>query len=326
MRCRWCIAWCPIFAVSAPNDQSMLLADPRFRRALAFGIHRQAILSQIVAGQETPAAADQQPLPPGPWAADPMGYASDETIEPRPYDAAAGHRPGEHLVAEAAGRPTEAQADRKSRQGTSRQGTPASRRIQTRPPRTRPPRTRPRKTRQQGPRRQGREAQEVRKPKLPPIPPLVLAYPPDEIARAACASIQLQLRMVGIEVELRPLDGALPDRVPDNVDLLYMELATWEPVVDARRLFGSDGIVGGTTRYMGLAAARADDAADWGQVRECLRRVHRICYDDVTIIPLWQLLDHFAVRRGLQGVGGKAVSLYQNVEQWRPTFQYPSEK
>ena len=106
-----------------------------------------------------------------------------------------------------------------------------------------------------------------------------------------------------------------------------MELAIWEPVVDARRLFGTDGIVGGTTRYMGLALRELDDAADWGQVRECLRRIHRICYDDVTIIPLWQLLDHFAVNRaGLEGAGGKAVSLYQGVEQWRPTFQYPSEK
>jgi hypothetical protein len=38
------------------------------------------------------------------------------------------------------------------------------------------------------------------------------------------------------------------------------------------------------------------------------------------------LLDHFAYHRSLQGVGGKPVSLYQNVEQWRPAFQYPSEK
>ena len=156
---------------------------------------------------------------------------------------------------------------------------------------------------------------------------MVLAYPPDEIARAACASIQLQLKAVNIDVELRQLDGPLPDRVPDDVDLLYMELAVWEPVVDARRLFGGDGIVGGTTRYMGLALRELDDAVEWSQVRECLRRVHRICYDDVTIIPLWQLLDHFAVyRAGLEGAEGKAVSLYQGVEQWRPTFQYPSDK
>ena len=167
------------------------------------------------------------------------------------------------------------------------------------------------------------------KPKPPPIPPLVLAYPPDEIARAACALIQLQLRMVGIEVELRQLDGRLARPCARQCSTC----STWNwrpgsrwsmptgcsapaaPSAPCGALHGPVPAASSTTRRTGARSASV------------LRRIHRICYDDVTIIPLWQLLDHFAVHRaGLEGAGGKAVSLYQGVEQWRPTFQYPSEK
>ena len=43
-------------------------------------------------------------------------------------------------------------------------------------------------------------------------------------------------------------------------------------------------------------------------------------------IPLWQLVEHFAYHKRLCGVGADAVSLYQNIEQWRPAFRYPAEK
>ena len=131
---------------------------------------------------------------------------------------------------------------------------------------------------------------------------------------------------MGIPVELRPLQDPLPQRVPDDVDLLYVELATWEPVVDANRLFGEGGMVGDSGPYMTLALRQLDQAAEWDQVRECLHRVHRIAYDDVTVIPLWQLVEHFAYRKSLRGVAPRPVSLYQNIEQWRPAFQYPAEK
>jgi ABC-type transport system substrate-binding protein len=315
------------------SDQELsklLLEDPRFRRALAFGIQRQAILSQFVAGQEIPGCSlTSSPFPLGLGAADPMGYASDETIEARPYELrlaiALASISWQKLLKQRADKVQALKEQAAKEQAAKEQAGKE-------PDQDQAAKDQAAKDQAEKDANKDQDAKDAKpkkfvKPKLPPIPPLVLAYPPDEIARAACASIQLQLRMVGIEVELRQLEGALPDRVPDDVDLLYMELATWEPVVDAHRLFGGGGIAGATSRYMGLALRELDDAADWGQVRECLRRIHRICYDDVTIIPLWQMLDHFAVHRaGLEGAGGKAVSLYQGVEQWRPTFQYPSEK
>ncbi len=136
---------------------------------------------------------------------------------------------------------------------------------------------------------------------------------------------------MGIPIELRPLHNPLPERVPDDVDLLYVELATWEPVVDANRLFGEGGMVADSGPYMMLALRQLDQAAEWDQVRECLHRIHRIAYDDMTVIPLWQLVEHFGYRKSLRGVVAPRnnkgpVSLYQNIEQWRPAFQYPAEK
>lgn len=157
------------------------------------------------------------------------------------------------------------------------------------------------------------------------IPPLVLAHPPEEIARVACTYIQQHLELVGIPVVLEELAGAPPAQIPEQVDLLYAELAMWEPVIDARRLLGEDGIAAGCSPYMSLALRQLEAAPDWQQVRRILHRVHRIAHDEVAVVPLWQLAEHFAYQKGLSGIGARPVSLYQNVEQWECSFRYPGE-
>ena len=73
--------------------------------------------------------------------------------------------------------------------------------------------------------------------------PLVLAHPPNPTATTVCQSIKLQLDAIGIPVTLLPLSpqGAEADA---DYDLRYAELAIWEPVVDARRLLGPQGLAG----------------------------------------------------------------------------------
>ena len=158
------------------------------------------------------------------------------------------------------------------------------------------------------------------------MPKLVLAHPAHEIAHTACLSIRKQLQLLGIPVELRPLENPLPMQIPDDVDLLYAELAMWEPTVDARRVLGQSGIGGRCSPYMSHALRQLDEAADWQQVRACLHRIHRSAHDDVAIIPLWQLTEHFACREGLLGIVASPVCLYQNVEQWRPAFLDPPKE
>jgi hypothetical protein len=97
-------------------------------------------------------------------------------------------------------------------------------------------------------------------------------------------------------------------------------------LVDARRLLGEEGMTRGCSAYMTLVLRQLDEAVEWSQVRDCLHRVHRIAHDDSAVVPLWQLVEYFVYHDSLQGVAAKPVSLYQNVELWRPPFQYPAEK
>jgi ABC-type transport system substrate-binding protein len=265
----------PLVHCLVPNLHRPLMADRTLRRALVYGISRQAILQQIVGGVEVPGCVvASSPFPVGIDPGDPMGYACDDSLVPRP------HEPRLALALASVALKNYIAANKKKG-----------------------------------------DTKVIKK-----LPTLILAYPPDEIAAASCASIQKQLKVVDVTVELRVLDGPMPTRVPDDVDLLYAELPMWEPLVDARRVLGEDGIAGGCSPYMTLALRQLDEAVDWKQVRDCLHAVDRIAYEDATVLPLWQLLEYFAYRDSLGGVTSRPVSLYQNVEQWRPPFQYPAEK
>jgi ABC-type transport system substrate-binding protein/Flp pilus assembly protein TadD len=154
---------------------------------------------------------------------------------------------------------------------------------------------------------------------------LLLAHPGDPVARMACGLIREQLQLAGIAVSLKELAPGAPARLTDDVDLLYAELAAWEPVVDARRILGEDGLAGGCSAYMSLALRQLDAAADWGEVRSRLRQIHRVAHADVAVVPLYQLTDHLAYHESVQGIGTRPVVLYQNVSQWQAGFTYSSD-
>jgi ABC-type transport system substrate-binding protein len=150
-------------------------------------------------------------------------------------------------------------------------------------------------------------------------PPLILAYPPEPVARICCQTISLQLAAIGIPIELKELSGK-ESELPDDYDLLYAELAIQEPLVDARRLLGPKGIAGFCSPTMSLALERVDQAKNWREAHERLQDVHEAAYYDLPVIPLWQTLDAFAYRKSLQGLGTTPVTLYQNVADWRITY------
>ena len=99
----------------------------------------------------------------------------------------------------------------------------------------------------------------------------------------------------------------------------------WEPLVDARRLLGADGPAGACSPAMAAELKQLAGAADWQAACGVLRRIHRLVHEEATVVPLWQLPEHFAHQARLQGVGAAPLTLYQNVEQWQLQFQYPDE-
>ena len=57
------------------------------------------------------------------------------------------------------------------------------------------------------------------------------------------------------------------------------------------------------------------------KARRLARTLHRLVHEEVTILPLWQTIDHFAYRKTLRGIAPRRLSLYQDVEQWQTAPQ-----
>ena len=155
----------------------------------------------------------------------------------------------------------------------------------------------------------------------PKLTPLVLTHPANEPARIACQAIASHLSLVGIQIQVRELPiGVVTD--PENkCDLLYAEIAIWEPVSDARKLLGAGGVAGTTSPFINQGLKLLDEAENWGQVRDQLLALHRATYSEATIIPLWQTVDFFVYNNRLRNVGDNPVWLYQNIDQWRLNAQ-----
>ena len=123
--------------------------------------------------------------------------------------------------------------------------------------------------------------------------------------------------MVNIPVQLVELPPGVARPNDDSCDLIYTVVALWEPVTDARRVLGPDGLAGSTDQLVGLHLRLLDRAKSWREVRERLHGLHFTVHNELPVIPLWQLVDSYAFRRDLGGMGSRIVSIYQNVDRWR---------
>lgn len=160
---------------------------------------------------------------------------------------------------------------------------------------------------------------ERKKEKVPPITPIRLAFPPDNLSRVACEAIRSQWQMLGLEIELveLPVGRTFPKEDEDIADIVYVSAAVWEPVIDARRLLGPEGLAGSTDQLVGLGLRRLEEAKNWREVRDRLLDLHAISHHELPVLPLWQMVDSYAYRRSLIGMGSDIVSLYQNADKWR---------
>ena len=252
-----------------PNYGRPFMASRTFRRALVYGIHRDAIVRQeLLGGADVPGCrVVSGPMPPGKSDGDAVGYAYDERIAPRSYEP--------HLALKLA---LVAQGEFATL--AEKSGRPA-----------------------------------------PELTPLVLAHPADEIPRVASQAIAEHLRAVGIDCETVELPPGRTAPPAGDWDLLYVETVQQEPLVDVPALLAADGLIGHNSAYVNQELLELAEATNWKAARERLHRVHRAARDEVSVIPLWQLVDHFAYRRELRGIEEKTVRLYQNVENWKTTPQ-----
>jgi hypothetical protein len=159
----------------------------------------------------------------------------------------------------------------------------------------------------------------------PELGELVLAHPAGEQANFVCKQIQTQLDVIGIKCKLKSMEPGRIRPSDGQYDLLYMELTMREPLVDLGRAFGPSGAAAAKEPFVALNLRRLNRAETWKDARERLYDLHRLLYEDVTVVPLWQMVDHFAYHNGLRGLRERPIFLYQDVEEWRVIPPTPKE-
>ncbi len=151
----------------------------------------------------------------------------------------------------------------------------------------------------------------------PTLTPLLIAHPATEVARIACEAIKTHLGIIGIEIKTKELAPGETTDSDDDCDLLYTEIAIWEPVADARRLLGNRGVAASDSPYVKQALRRLDSSENWGDVRDQLVALHHAANAEISVVPLWQTVDFFVYNKRLRNIGEQPVWLYQNIDQWR---------
>jgi len=168
-------------------------------------------------------------------------------------------------------------------------------------------------------------AADKKKEPAPALKELVLAHPAGEMPRFVCKQIQTQWNVIGVKCTLRELPPG-ESRVSDGkFDVLYAEFVMREPLVDAAGVFGPDGLAQTNDPFISLTLRRLNEAANWKEARGVLHELHRLLYEDVTLLPLWQMIDYFASQTGLTGHRDRPIAFYQDVEQWRVVPPVPQE-
>ncbi len=147
-------------------------------------------------------------------------------------------------------------------------------------------------------------------------PTFVLAYPDNELVENLCRSMAEKWAIIDIQVTLRKLDPGVLVPDDDDYDLLFMEIFMQEPMVDCYQLFGNQGVAPNVDATIKQSLWMLDRANSWSAVAAALRRIHQQSFNNMTIIPLWQIIDHYAYQKHVSNIGTDNIHLYQNVEHW----------
>lgn len=148
-------------------------------------------------------------------------------------------------------------------------------------------------------------------------PSMTIVYPPSSMAANACNAIARNWTQAGFPTETRVLKEG--QSIPDdpNWDFLYIEVTMEEPLTDAHKLVGNRGIANDVSAPIEQTLRILNYSRSWQSSCAALRRLHRQIRVDLSVIPLWQITEHYAFRNTARNLGRELVHLYQNVERWK---------
>jgi hypothetical protein len=151
--------------------------------------------------------------------------------------------------------------------------------------------------------------------KLSP-PKLVLAHPASSSAAEASRAIAQMWNAVGVPTTVRELKPNQSIPSDDQWDILYLEVSIEEPLTDIAKIVGRNGFATDVSAPVEQTLRTIGYASSWRTACTALRRLHRQLSVDLSVIPLWQVKEHYAYRNTVTGIGRNLIHLYQNVDRW----------
>lgn len=156
---------------------------------------------------------------------------------------------------------------------------------------------------------------------------LTLEYPAVPEAQAVAPRLAEALRAAGVELKVveRPESVLAAElRAGRRFDLAYQADRPEEPAIDAGPLMSPAYDAPPEVDPLGALASprilqlllQLERAPEWPTARGLLLQIDRECRDELPVLPLWQLEDHYAWHTRLKGPGESADRLYQDIETW----------
>lgn len=148
-------------------------------------------------------------------------------------------------------------------------------------------------------------------------PTLVLAHQNSSLVSNCAAAIARAWNAAGIPTTLRALPPGVTYPEDSQWDVLYTELFIEEPIVDAMRMLGRSGFAEEISAPVEQSLRALVTSQTWQGACMSLRNIHRQISVDLSVIPLYQVKEHFAYRDNVYDVGRELVHLYQYVNRWK---------
>ncbi|MBX6314207.1 MAG: ABC transporter substrate-binding protein, partial [Isosphaeraceae bacterium] len=156
---------------------------------------------------------------------------------------------------------------------------------------------------------------------------LTFEYPAAPEAQAVAPKLIEMLREAGLEikgVERPESDLERELRAGRKFDLAYRSSRVIEPAWEVGPLIcpgydappATEGLAAISSPRILQLLLQLEQAQEWPSARAILTQLDRECRDELPIIPLWQLEDHYAWRTRLHGPGATAEHLYQGIASW----------
>jgi peptide/nickel transport system substrate-binding protein len=156
---------------------------------------------------------------------------------------------------------------------------------------------------------------------------LKFEYPASAIAQEVVPRIAESFRSAGIRVEIieRPESALEADlRAGRRFDLAYRVLRCDEPILAAGPLLcpgydappEADALASSASLRILQLLLQLERAADLPTARGLAIQIDREARDELPVLPLWQVVDHYAWRPRLKGPGETADRLYEGIESW----------